>query len=641
MRLSYRQRLLLLSLLAAFVGGTLVIRLCSMQLAGAGYWRREAERQVAAARAVHAARGRILDAKGRELAADEVGFELTVRAAAWRAVMHECPRCGQVRFYHSGERPGICSRCRQKRYVPVDRRDVSRVAALLDVATVDLIRRIESQTQRVERIVRKKLRECPPRRLKQQRAMLWADYGWRPRRIARDVPYEVAREIEIHPHENPAFKIQTVHMRRAVGGREFVHILGNTIEELERVDADGIRIRVEVPTGSTGLEAAFDDVLRGDAGWLRILRDPRGGEGRVVARHAPRPGDDIRLTIAAEDQARAMMALDGVAGALVVVDAWKGDVLAAASAPAYEPGDYGSALEEIKRQRELTGHWPRHHALREAAFRDFHAPGSIMKPFTAIAALTAGVETPERTITCDHYFTNSRGQRLSSFKCNGQHGSLDLHDALVRSCNIYFQTLQREMIETQTLDRFISVARKFGLGQPTGIELEPDPFPDTYRLGNTWADYIGAAIGQGRVEVSAAQIARAYAALATGFLPRLRVAAVVAGHEIPPERAPLGIPEGVLRPVREALRDVPRNGTAAGHGLERWPVSVKTGTAQLVGAGAGPLYNAWIAGYAPAHAGRPAIAFALVVFETDEHGGEACAPRLAAFLRGFYEGSSE
>ncbi|MCK6458715.1 MAG: penicillin-binding protein 2, partial [Planctomycetes bacterium] len=92
-----------------------------------------------------------------------------------------------------------------------------------------------------------------------------------------------------------------------------------------------------------------------------------------------------------------------------------------------------------------------------------------------------------------------------------------------------------------------------------------------------------------------------------------------------------------LRLVREALLEVPRHGTAAGHGLERWPISVKTGTAQLGGA----LQNAWLAGFLPPHAGRPAIAFAIAVFDTELNAAAACAPALSDFLRGFYgEGGS-
>jgi penicillin-binding protein 2 len=217
-------------------------------------------------------------------------------------------------------------------------------------------------------------------------------------------------------------------------------------------------------------------------------------------------------------------------------------------------------------------------------------------------------------------------------RCSGEHGDVDLHEALVRSCNVYFQTLQREAIERGVFDRFVEVSRRFGFGTRTGIEIEPDPFPDTFDLGKTWADNVMTAVGQGKVRLSPAQVARAYAALATGSLPRLHLVAEAGGRAVAPEATPLEIDEGALLAVRSALRAVPLRGTAAGHGLDRWPVSLKSGTAQL----GGKIQNAWLAGYLPAHRGRPPVSFAMVIFDTELNGAEACGPRLADFLRSFY-----
>jgi penicillin-binding protein 2 len=631
MTLTYRHRITLLALLAGLGGAVLLARLFAMQLLEGARWRAGAAEDVADVRPVHARRGRILDARGRELAVDEPGYELAVRAAAWCSERFECGRCGFVRFFSKAPAEPKCPRCKQS-LAPADRRDITRLAGLLGMPAAQLIERVDADVAQVSAIVKWKVGELPPRYEKQQRALLWADYGWRPRRVVRDVPYEVAREVELNPRENPAFRIETFHARRAQGGRDFVHLLGQVRNETERQMLGGEPRWIEVPKALSGIEAAFDRVLRGEPGYLRILRDPRDGDGRVVGRHPPRHGVDLRLTIAAEDQARAMAALAGAQGAFILVHAEDGDVLAAATAPSYEPGEYARILADLTGEFDRTGKWPRHHALREAAFRDFHAPGSIVKPFTAIAALGAGVASPGTHVVCDRIFRNARGQPLLHLKCTAEHGDVDLHEALVRSCNVYFQTLQREMLEREALDRFLETGKRFGLGLPTGIELEPLPYPDTHRLGDTWADRIWAAIGQGHVELSPAQVARAYAALATGSLPRLRLVAEIGGRPVPTERAPLGVPEAALRAVRAALLEVPRRGTASGHGLDRWPLSAKTGTAQI----GGELHNAWIAGFLPAHRGRPPVAFAMVLFDTPLHGGEACAPRLEGFLRGFY-----
>jgi cell division protein FtsI/penicillin-binding protein 2 len=628
MTLAYRGRLVLLAALVGVLGLAFLLRLFAMQVVGASTYRREARKQIAGARPLHPPRGRILDATGQELAAEETGYELTVRAAAWRSVMHECARCGFVRFYVDGQKASDCARC-GRRLVRVDRSDAAPLARLLGMSVTELVERVEARVEEVEAIVERRVgTDLPPRQEKQERARLWTDYGWRPRRIVRDVSYEVAREVELNPYQYPAFRIRAVHARRANGGRDFVHILGLVREETESVD----ELQLEVAAGVSGIERAFDEVLRGEPGMLRIARDPRDGEERVVERKAARGGEDVRLTIAAADQARAVAALGGTTGALVVIDANEGSVLAAASSPAYEPGDYARVLAELNDQRERTGRWPRHHALLDSAFSGFDAPGSIVKPVTAVAALHAGVATPETRIECDRHFRNRRGQPLTSLRCSTAHGEVAIHDALVRSCNVYFQTVQKEAIERGAFDRMYEVARRFGFGLPTGIELEPSPWLDTWDPGRDWAENVWMAIGQGRVRLSPAQVARAYAGLATGSLPRLRLVAEVGGRRVPPQRTPLGIEESHLRRVREALLEVPRCGTAAGHGLERWPISVKTGTAQL----GGTLQNAWLAGYLPAHRGRPAISFAIVVFDTELNAAQACAPALAEFLRGFY-----
>ncbi len=628
MTLGYRGRLALLAVLAGILGLAFLSRLFAMQVAGSGKYRKLARKQIAGARPLHPPRGRILDATGQELAAEETGYELTVRAAAWRSVMHECQRCGFVRFYTKTQKVGACIRC-GKPLVRVDRSDATPLARLLEMSVQELLDRVEARVREVEGIVADRLgTDLPPRREEQEQARLWADYGWRPRRIARDVSYEVAREVELNPHQYPAFRIRAVHARRANGGRDFVHLLGLVREETESVDG----LKLEVAAGVSGIERAFDDVLRGEPGKLRIARDPRDGEERVVERQPARPGEDVRLTIAARDQALAVAALGGTTGALVVIDAHDGDVLAAASSPCYEPGEYARVLADLNEQKERLGRWPKHHALQDAVFSGFDAPGSIVKPVTAVAALLAGVATPETRIECDRHFRNRRGQPLGSLKCSSAHGDVCVRDALIRSCNVYFQTVQKEAIERGAFDRMFDVARRFGFGLRTGVELEPALFDDTWDPGRSWAENVWMAIGQGKVRLSPAQVARAYAGLATGSLPRLRLVAEVGGRPVPPQRTPLGIDESVLRLVRESLAEVARHGTAAGHGLERWPIFVKTGTAQL----GGTLQNAWLAGFLPAHRGRPAIAFAIVVFDTELNAAAACAPALSDFLRGFY-----
>jgi penicillin-binding protein 2 len=236
-------------------------------------------------------------------------------------------------------------------------------------------------------------------------------------------------------------------------------------------------------------------------------------------------------------------------------------------------------------------------------------------------------------VVCEHYFTRKDGAILrNALKCNGTHGRLDLRGALVHSCNIYFQTLMRGMLEANRFPVFEETLGRFGFGQPTGIEIESGR-SGRLDFRNNWYELISSSIGQGRITVSPAQVARAYAGLMTGRLPRLHVVAQVGLQPTPIERTPLGVPEAVLEPIRAALREVPVSGTASRYGLERFGIACKTGTAQRPER---HRYNAWIAGFAPARDGRPAIAFAMVVLDTQHHSGDACGPRLHEFFQRFY-----
>ena len=643
MNLGYRQRVGLLLALAASGGVLLLVQLFALQALQRDDWAALAASQVATWRPVHARRGRILDVGGRELARDEAGFDLAVRAAAWRGRLFVCAACGFHRYYllEKFDPDDRCPRCREKETLSfADQRDRSRVAHLLGIAPAELLARIVKRADEADSATARALDRLSPKlRQRKTERMLWADYGWRSRRIARDVPYEVAREVELHPFRNPAFRIEAVPTRRTPGGRAFVHIVGR-VQPVKRDVAPpaGEAEDLAVTEGRSGLEARFEPELHGEPGWVKLKREPRERERKVLETHRPIPGLDIRLTIATADQVSALRALGDVHGAFVVIDAATGAVLALASAPSYEPDDYGRVYARLdeRRKRNRKQRWPRHHELKEAACRDFYAPGSVLKPITAVAALTAGIAEPSTSILCEHYFSNRRGQRLSVMKCNGTHGPQDLRGALVRSCNIYFQTLMRTMIEKELFPHFEATARRFGFGAATGLEIEPRRFTDTFGLGTTWAEWILCAIGQGQVQVSPAQMARAYAGLATGALPQLHLVAEVGDRPVVARPTPLGVPAAVLEPIRAALREVPRRGTAGGHGLEKWRIACKTGTAERRDSN-----NAWMAGFAPAQAHRPAVAFAMVVLQTPLHGSDACGGRLAEFFRYFYAEAAE
>ncbi|MEE8106920.1 MAG: penicillin-binding transpeptidase domain-containing protein [Planctomycetota bacterium] len=663
MRLNYLQRLLLLSALG--LGGALILigRLVHLQILQHDRYVEVARRKSVVVREVPGFRGKILDARGRVLAADAPAFDLMIRVRRFKARLHRCENCSTDHFFDVDaetlefRKPEFCRVCRQrprpgrKLFEFRDDRDLRPMARLLGVSPAELEARILDQCDRVDRLIEDKLdvrRVTDTRKRARARATLRADYYRRLRPVRRDVPYEVVREVELNRDRNPFFFIRVVQNRIYPEGANFSHLLGRMgwgPDFIERA-ADGSA--KEAFLGIEGLERKYERELRGRPGELSMARRPGPDGQREVSYREPRHGQTLQLTLSARDQAAAHDAVGHVMGAFIVIDARTGGVLAMATRPTYQRDEYVELMQEMV---ERTNTKPRERKpgrylspLLERTCREHYAPGSILKPVTALAALAAGQAQPDEIIECDGYFYID-GRRLPYLKCHAAHGPLDLPTSLAKSCNIYVQTLIRR---DACFASFVHTGRRLGLGRPTGIEIEHGRF-----LGHFPADTadwnrhlrIAAATGQGDITVSPAQIARMYAAIKTGRSPRLHLVARVGDRPVVRPAEPLGIDAAVLDPVRAGLARVTQPGGAADdYGLSAYGISCKTGTAVLRtkdDPATLKLYNAWIAGFAPGRGDRPAIAFAMVVLRTELSSARACGPRLQRFFRAFYRSESD
>jgi penicillin-binding protein 2 len=264
-------------------------------------------------------------------------------------------------------------------------------------------------------------------------------------------------------------------------------------------------------------------------------------------------------------------------------------------------------------------------------------PGSTFKPLSAIAALEDHLVDPTSRIECIGYYQVGN-QRM---RCTSAHGDVDMHDAIVESCNVYFWKLA----EAVGLERLNRVARDFGLGERTGIGINSEArgflasrqwyeqHYERFRVGYT----LNTAIGQGNTRTTLVQLAMAYGALANGgtlFVPQLleRVQA--------PNGQPLEQPEAQVRRqvrvtpeslamIRDGLIGVVHDpaGTAYEARIEGGiSVAGKTGTAEVAPGSSRMRQNdrrawyfqrahAWFAGFAPAE--EPEVAIVVLV----EHGG--------------------
>jgi penicillin-binding protein 2 len=416
--------------------------------------------------------------------------------------------------------------------------------------------------------------------------------------------------------------------------------------------------------GRDGLEAAWENYLRGKKGIERYAVDARGqqlddqtaaaliqGE-RVIGAV---PGANVVLTIDAELQKLAEKAIVQsrvAAAAVVIVEPKTGKIRALVSKPSWDPNVMTGHLTPQEDTMLRTD--PRKPFV-DKALHATYAPGSVFKFVTALAALEDGQGAEDESMVCNGEYQLSG----TTFKCNATHGKLDLVGAIQHSCNIYFWKLA----ERVGLDRIADVARVYGFGTPTHLGLGDagGRIPTKawyeqhgkYRIGNA----TNAATGQGDVEVTVLQMAMAYAALGNGgklWVPQVveRIEAsdgrLIASYE-PKLAHEIKTPPDALDTWRRGMWKVTNQagGTAFDHGhMTMIPVSGKTGTAEIrtkahkkeederdVEGWHPTRSHAWFAGWAPVD--DPEIAIVVFV-EHGGSGGRVAWPIAKQILESYY-----
>ena len=405
--------------------------------------------------------------------------------------------------------------------------------------------------------------------------------------------------------------------------------------------------------GKTGVERQWENYLRGRLGKRARVVDVHGRRVQTPPEEAlaalppdedPIPGQDIFLTVDLDLQEVARSAFEGKpAGALVALEPRTGKVLALVSVPAIDPNRW---QQPIPRAEYLEWAQSPFKPFIDRTVQEHFFPGSTYKVVSALAALDDPTFDPAREITCDG-FVKYGGRK---FKCTHKHGPVDLHRAIVQSCNVYFYTLAIE--DVLSLERQEIFARRMGLGERTGLGINSETkgrIPTeafearegTYQRGVQ----LNSAIGQGNVNTTVLQIAILYAAVANGgqvmtpyIIDRIQThdRKLVFESTPQPRRDLDRLIASDRERIHSALIGVVNDplGTAYSERLPNIVVAGKTGTAQ-VGAEVKRLKgppdprwdvtqdHAWFAAYAPAHDPRIAV----VAFV--EHGGvgaDAAAP---------------
>ncbi len=450
--------------------------------------------------------------------------------------------------------------------------------------------------------------------------------------LRRNAPFAVRAAIEETRGELPGLEVQVEPLRRYSHGALAAHLLGYAGEineqELTERAAEGYRSGDLI--GRSGIEKAYEDILRGQDGAEFVVVNAMGRRVSTLSEGPPRlpiPGHDLVLSLDLKVQSALEDAMANVdRGAAVAIDPRDGGVLGLVSRPNYDPNEFSVGLS-TERWRELSegGANP----LINRAIQGVYPPGSTFKVVTMLAALHNDVARPDtRLAPCSGRYAFG-GRVFGCWKHDG-HGSLDFIGALINSCDVYFYQIGTRL----GLPHLEEAAREFGFGARTGIDLPQEkkglvPSPAWYdaRWGaGRWRKgmMLNLAIGQGELLVTPLQLGLMIAEVAMGgraLRPHV-VRSIQGVPDFAPARPPRervgGRPED-WQAVQTALEGVVTSGTAKTAQVEGIRVAGKTGTAQNPHG----RDHALFACYAPVD--HPQIALAFVI-ENSGHGGTVAGP---------------
>ena len=374
-------------------------------------------------------------------------------------------------------------------------------------------------------------------------------------------------------------------------GADFSHVVGyvGPVSDyyLEQTgDTDPVLQIPDFQVGRYNIEARMEQLLRGRAGTKRVEVSAGGRVMREIDRDPPDPGADVQLTIDAGLQNYVEARLSGESAGAVVMDCQSGEILALASAPTFDPNLF---VRGISSAAWNTLNTDRYRPLANKAIQGLYPPGSTYKMIVALAALEAGVITPEETVNCPGHL--DVGDRRFHCWNRGGHGRVNLVESISQSCDVYYYELaQRVGIEAMS-----AMARRFGCAVRHDLPLSgiaeglaPGMQLKMQNRGAAWVvgDSLNAAIGQGFVLASPLHLAVMTARLASGLDITPAIIRSIDGiSQLPGRARDMGLDPGHLRLVQRGMWQVnnDRRGTAYSSRVDvaGYAIAGKTGTSQV------------------------------------------------------------
>ncbi len=474
---------------------------------------------------------------------------------------------------------------------------------------------------------------------------------YQPIPLKQDITPDEQAFISAHANELP--ELETLEEQRRLYPRDgfAAHLIGY-VGEISEQDLNNPKYAYYEPgdvVGKSGVEQSYDALLRGKDGSRDVIVNSHGREIGRLGEEMATPGKDLKLTIDLDIQTVAERVMEGKNGGLVAMDPHTGEILAMVSRPAFDPNQFAVRLSKSYWNGIITD--PNHPLLNKAIQAQL-APGSTFKVVMTLAGLQ------ENTAQNLHVVCNGGVDFYGHFyHCDRHHGPVDIHSALPYSCDSYYYTLANKL----GIDTIAKYGHMVGIGQKTGVDLPeeaagimPSPQWKLKAQHQPWyaGETISVGIGQGAVQASPIQLARALSGIASG-------GAMVRPHSVFADE----LPPDVLQEIQEAypgsgekqIEITPENwqivtddmanvtqspiGTAYEAHLEGIDFAGKTGTADVISgrqkgtADKATLPNAWFVGMTPRR--NPDIVVAVLW----EHGywGNNSAKLAAQVINAFVE----
>lgn len=402
----------------------------------------------------------------------------------------------------------------------------------------------------------------------------------------------------LNQYQFPGFHIAVQLVRHYPLGDTLVSALGYVSriseEELSKLSATNYAATHYV--GKIGIEKSYEDILHGQVGYQQVETDATGHVVRVLKRIPPYSGANLYLSLDSGLQKLAQDTLGEHEGAVVAIEPATGQILAFVSNPRYDPNIFVRGITN-KEYKALQTNPEK--PLYNRPLRGLYASGSTIKPFLGLQLLDKNIVSPTTAIFDPGWFKlPNTVRRFNDWNWRkGGHGTVNIHKAIVESCDVYFYTMSVRMGITLLHEG----EERFGLGHLTGVDVgeelpgvTPSPEWKQKTLKQPWytGDTVNTSTGQGYTLVTPLQMAAATATIANRgiryqphFVEKLQQqnGAVII-------LAPVALPPVVLKnpkhwdTVINAMQDVVDDPSGTAHRAlanQHYSVAGKTGTAEV------------------------------------------------------------